>query len=725
MLQLAKTRVGDYKLTIYEQHWLKHLCGSKIAQRFDLVLTGAEWSSMSFCIEHALRTGLKSSSAMGALVSKAQQLWPGGSQDEVAMKTLAPYMVLQYLCYRRETVDGCFGCCTYVLPPRLQPVDRTSDVKTKGGNPKQDGSGGECPATKPEGPEPGDDKPGGDSGPPRNDKPVTDPVPDGTRTCDTGSKYLAIVGQEAGSARHVEGEPDIVGAVLLPVSVKPNVPSNCIANVREAIDERIKKKQLPCTLTKDECRRIGKVINAALSDNGPFSRKRIRAWLADNFDLAAIKSKKWSEDRLKKAVEQLYTNPSPRFSFAAAVKAEHMPEGKAPRMLIADGDAGQVMALLSIACFEHLMFDWFENQSIKHASRKNGMKRVLNHLRQEGPCSFIEGDGSAWDTTCGLKVRSMVENPVLRRVLEVSREIAVIPVQWIEAHDASCTKKHLKLKLTEKGNKTVFEVIDSIRRSGHRGTSCLNWWVNNVMWVCALCSNAEKSICATATNFDDFWGANIALRRAFEGDDSGLTVSPAIKDEKDPRFKYALEFWHRAGFNMKIFLRQTAGLFVGTEIALDSHGPTGAYAPELARTFHKAGVSCSSAAVRCIKSGTDGDAELDGLRRSLALAKAYDFAGILPSVSRKYLSCAGGDLDFSHELQMRTGESSVADIRVQIDVANSTCSSEDEDALLAKLGRIITQVERDAFEAYVWDYHSEATTGWDDFKASLPASWRD
>jgi hypothetical protein len=716
MHHTAASRDGDYKLTVFEKHWLWGWCSSKRhAEAYSIVLKANEWASLSFCVEHALRTGLKEASAKGALVSKAQQLWPGGSQDEVAMKTLAPYFVMQYLCYHRVTVDSCFTSFRYA--PSLRPVNRTKIDRSERTNLDKDGQGHS---------KGGDTK---DKPKPVGNTPMQAPVVDlelgGTRVLDTGSKYAAIVGQEKGSARMVNGEPDIVGAVLLPCSKAPHVFSDSIANVKEAIAERITKKQLPCTLTKDETQRIGRMVNAALADNGPFSRKRIRAWMAKHFDMAEIKSKKWSDERLRKAVDALYTISEPRYQHAAAVKAEQMPEGKAPRMLIADGDAGQVMALMTVSCFESLMYETYEQQSIKHAPRRPAMKRVLNQLRQDAKSSFIEGDGSAWDTTCGHKVRSMVENPVLKRILEVAREQAVVPEQWLEAHDVSTSKKHLKLKLTEKGMKTVYEVIDAIRRSGHRGTSCLNWWVNNVLWVCALCQNPEKAISATATNFLDFWGQTITMRRAFEGDDSGLTVSPPMVDEKDPRFTYALEFWHRAGFNMKIFLRSGVGLFVGTELALDEFGPTGEYAPEIARTFQKAGVSCSSTAKQLIKAGAGGDGQLDNFRSCLALAKAYDFAGIVPSISRKYLLCAQGTTEMDHELRMRTGEDSVGSILELIENANAVVSPEDENALLAKLGRDITQVERDAFEAYCWDWEMKATTSHSEFYNSLPAKWRE
>jgi len=198
-----------------------------------------------------------------------------------------------------------------------------------------------------------------------------------------------------------------------------------------------------------------------------------------------------------------------------------------------------------------------------------------------------------------------------------------------------------------------------------------------------------------------------------------------LAGEDDPRFVYALEFWRRAGFNMKIFIRTGVGLFVGTEVALDEYGPTGEYVPEISRTFQKAGISCSSSAKKSVKEGAAGDGQLDNLRSCLALAKAYDFAGIVPSISRKYLSCAQSLAEMDHELQMRTGEDSVDGILEAIHDANAIISPEQENALLVKFGRSITQAERDVFEAYSWQCDMKATTSYGEFYNSLPLKWQE
>ena len=37
-------------------------------------------------------------------------------------------------------------------------------------------------------------------------------------------------------------------------------------------------------------------------------------------------------------------------------------------------------------------------------------------MKEVHGCTVVEGDGSAWDTTCGLEISDATENPVIARV---------------------------------------------------------------------------------------------------------------------------------------------------------------------------------------------------------------------------------------------------------------------------------------------------------------------
>merc|ERR1719499_1352467 len=81
----------------------------------------------------------------------------------------------------------------------------------------------------------------------------------------------------------------------------------------------------------------------------------------------------------------------------------------------------------------------------------------------------FEGDGSAWDTTCGAELRDCVENPVILRVADVLKVHMSQPLTWVDAHSQACTRKKLVLSFTKNKEKQKF-LINAIRRSGHRGT---------------------------------------------------------------------------------------------------------------------------------------------------------------------------------------------------------------------------------------------------------------
>eukprot|EP00972_Heterocapsa_arctica_P056549 8347127-Heterocapsa_arctica.AAC.1 len=55
------------------------------------------------------------------------------------------------------------------------------------------------------------------------------------------------------------------------------------------------------------------------------------------------------------------------------------------------------------------------------------------------------------------------------------------PEKWHLEHSKACEAGKLKLFYNHK-YETMQVTIDAIRRSGHRGTSCLNWWINFVKW---------------------------------------------------------------------------------------------------------------------------------------------------------------------------------------------------------------------------------------------------
>lgn len=548
------------------------------------------------------------------------------------------------------------------------------------------------------------------------------------------SAGVGVVGQ----SMNPENSKQIVGVLSLPVTDHPNVYAKEFDNVEAAVENRIRKKQRPFTANSDDKALIGRMVSAAIGNNprrGIFSQKRVVAWWEKHL-LSDIKSGKWTEDRLTKAVEGLCCRIDPQFKLSCDVKLESMPEGKAPRMLIADGDEGQVMALLTICCIEDLIKAHVPKKTIKGLGKRAAMERMAAELRvpkaafsktKGTKASVFEGDGSAWDTTCSAALRECMENPVIFHVSAILKSLMVEPPSWNIAHDDVCARAQLVLTF-KKNNEFKRLIIDAIRRSGHRGTSCLNWWDNFVGWHVAIFETPEIFLDPDVRYGRDHTGVMRWLGSGFEGDDSVLSTTPEIKSG-DELYVAIIQRWERLGFNMKIFLRDTRALFTGYYMALDRSGPTGIMMPEVDRCFARAGISCSPTMIKHFKD--ENRAGCQAVSRAAALSRAYEFAGWSPTISQKYLRYYESLNVATHvdrDLQMRTTgateEFSEPDIVVDINVRNGAATSLAVSELdrLAATGFGCTQDELLAFSTKLWDY--DLLKDWEGFRDSLPASWR-
>jgi hypothetical protein len=540
---------------------------------------------------------------------------------------------------------------------------------------------------------------------------------------------VGVVGQSVDDL----GKKQIVGVLSQPISVEPNVYAQELNNAIKAIEERINKKQRPYAGTKADELKIKRMVSQSIigKRNAPFSAKKILD-LIHELVYENVKSKKWTENRVNDAIESLCREIDPQFKLKAAVKLEPMPEEKAPRLLIADEDRGQVMALMTIYCIETLIKRHFPEKGIKGLPKKEAIKRVMKACRvprkaAKKMVTIFEGDGSAWDTTCSASVRDLVENPVINHVAKfVNAFMYATPASWAEAHESICSVE--KLDLSYAKNKEYQRItIDAIRRSGHRGTSTLNWWVNFVCWHCAIFEDPELFLDPTHRYGKDVTGVSRWLNSAFEGDDSFLVTSPAIEPGKQLHSQI-LQFWERIGFNMKIEIRKDRALFVGYYIGLDDCGPLfdekkneWMMVPEIDRCFQRAGTSCSASTIEAFKAG---DREkCVRLAGSAAMSRAFEYAGLAPTISNKFLQYAVDcDFELTHDLRMRTHEEfdDKSELIDHIRSLNGTCQIEDK--ILTSTGFWASDAEKNRFVDWLWDY--DQLFDWDGFRTSLPASWR-
>lgn len=519
---------------------------------------------------------------------------------------------------------------------------------------------------------------------------------------------------------HAEGgEAQVRAAIVAPIPAPPIVFANSAENVKVAIDERITKKQLPFKPTTKDKNKIGKVVYDSMKGRhnvAIFHREKVEAWAVEKLHCyQAQRSKKWSEDRMSEAVNKLIRKVDPFYMHKASVKAENMPKGKAPRMLIADGDDGTVMALVVIKCFEDLLFKHMEVKSIKHLGKRDAIDRVISELNAVKGGVVIEGDGSAWDTCCSQGLRDIAENPIMRYITQILAEGHIVPESWLHAHYGTLTNKKLKLFLKD----NIRVTINAIRRSGHRGTSCLNWWLNFLLWMCCLYEHPERFLNPVTKQGVDVWGETRRTTSAFEGDDSALKSAPGLSEHEE----CVREFWTRHGFHMKLVFATTRATFAGHVMEVKDGELTGLHAPDLHKSLGNSGVSCSPSTIDAAKRG-----DVDAVKRlsgTSALGRALDFAGIFPTVSKKYqeLYKAYGANWGDHELQMRVGEDTdVMTVSDRIDALNAVTSPVDEMDAMSRLGYAATVEEIEAFWAYPWMFENFGDL--EGFATSLPSKWQ-
>lgn len=778
LLQQARERKGQWDITVF---------GSR-GDSYTVRYTEEEYSKISRTIYHGLRNGTKTSAFHAGLENAAQTLWPTGSLDHVAMRHVGIATVMRYITKLKgesrlprfvsrplDRVLACFGISRKM--PKLTRVDSRVVAATAGddppppsttltngsgapsttlanGGPSSSSSGGPPKTTPPSttlanGKGKSDDK--GNAGQKASPKPEGEPralspsappvmdapsLPDDAANSAGASEdgrtllvgdVVAVLGQNFDKSEPVNHLP-VVGLMVGPCQVKPNVYSKTVSNLESAIRERIEKKARKPNISQAAKERIGKFVRTAMSGHrtrGVFSKINIERWAVEHFDLETCRSGKWTTARFRASLDNLYAKERPTFNLKADVKLECMPEGKAPRMLIADGDDGQLMALAVVKCFEDLLFDHFESKSIKHLPKREALDRVVGQLMKSG-AKAVEGDGSAWDTTCNDVIRDLVENPILRHIFEVLTDFGVIPESWMEEHCKACEEKKLRLWFSNKFQSMRVK-IDAIRRSGHRGTSCLNWWINFTMWVCAVFREPERFLDPDIRTGVDVTGVKRWWNGAFEGDDSLCTMKPPML-EGDPLSRLFLEFWEAAGFNMKIVFCSNRATFVGWHIGCTNGEINKFRSPELPRALANSGVSVSTQAISAAKSGNRRVANV--LAAASALARASDFSGILPSVSNKYLEFAESVASSNfqdREMSIRAfGDDGYGakEVREQVRSRNVGVSPEEELATMKALGYDATFDQIATFSEYVWSMDPQVLMDYGSFRESLPPAWR-
>lgn len=441
-----------------------------------------------------------------------------------------------------------------------------------------------------------------------------------------------------------------------------------LKNIRAAIAGRINDPFVPVSLTDAEKADLNTVVQAF---RDYMARDKSEVYkIATSLLFGDIKSKKWTPSRASTRLDGLRATYNPHYTFKGKIKLEMGRFGKAPRLLIADGDEGQVMAWVLIGVLEKWLFKRFDKRAIKGCSASQITQRIQQMLAQREPrtapgvrpedapqveVDILENDGSAWDACMSEILRALTENLVMDDLAKMLEPLITSENHFTPARLLSNQLKELKLKVKVKPNPfdpeplpeeldnlkrhggSYLECIRAIRRSGCRGTSVLNWLGNMLCW-CWVIGGADgaKLVVPEGGRVRCVDGVLRWVKMLFEGDDSILSFFTPGNGEITQATMTAFDArWRSLGHRPKLYRRLPGSVAecVGHHFLVDRFGLVeGTGAPDLQRCLCSLSYCCNALAV---KSALAGDK--DGFARAVApglISRAYKLGEAYPSVAR-------------------------------------------------------------------------------------------
>lgn len=391
-----------------------------------------------------------------------------------------------------------------------------------------------------------------------------------------------------------------IGPGLQPRVLYAETEDNCL----DAWQRRKVEKAPPCNLTAADHARIE--ANVSAINHVVYTKKRVREALDDMglFGSAHFKSGKWSENRFNQSMEMLMGKMEAVFKFKMGIKNEPSNPSKPPRFLLADGDEGQLLSLVTVAVCERIWFHYFEGQNIKYRSKNEAMRDMVKQFNLVGPTdkvgqTIFENDGSAWDSCCNHEIRTAIKNRFIEHVAALIVESGWwMPETWIDVHLGKIKKKKIPIKISKKipGREQMRKYLETIQESGGRDTTWGNGAPAKVMSECAVLENpylnADGTPGGLLTNphkpIKDRWGWMRRWWGKYEGDDCFNATTGGFTDTQKEDI---LSFWLRCGYLMKLKFADKVAEFCGWKFAILDGRMTGQMMPDLPRLVSNSCIS--------------------------------------------------------------------------------------------------------------------------------------
>lgn len=371
--------------------------------------------------------------------------------------------------------------------------------------------------------------------------------------------------QFAEKINHAE-DKDVKSAVMVgPQCSMANVGQTKLGIVVDSANARVMKDNSRCvTAPQHELDRAAKLTLNHLKANMP-EKKIQELWIASGgFEGDTYVPGTWTRSKYENE-KQSWRQRDPLRAMNLFVKFDVMAEGKTQRLVSDENGMRQVARNFTGKIAEELEGSVMHEHNTKHKTKQDVHNLLFRNTQKKWPTGkpgvIVEGDGSAWDSSCGKAVRWYIEQVFETYVFEALGPLIHGMGPEMIKHAMARVSEEMNMQWNYKDHSGLYKGMmmvncDFVMRStGDSLTSFLNRLVNLIMWTLSLTKDVHipKSFRQPVVRYHCRW---TPLKRGahkerhmffiFEGDDSILKLEREIL-----RFREQIEnYWRSWGFNM-------------------------------------------------------------------------------------------------------------------------------------------------------------------------------
>ena len=359
---------------------------------------------------------------------------------------------------------------------------------------------------------------------------------------------------------------DVKSAVLVgPQCSIANVGQTKLGIVVDSANARIMKDNSRCvTAPQHELDRATKLTLNHLKAHMPVKRVQEVWIMSGGFEGDKFVPGTWNRSKYENE-KQSWRQKDALRAMNLFAKFDVMGEGKTQRLVSDEQGMRQVARNFEAKIAEELEGSYMREHNTKHKTKQEVHNLLFRNTQKKWnpyrPGVVVEGDGSAWDSSCGREVRWHIEQVFETYIVEALGPLLHGLGPEMMTHCMTRISEEMHMQWNYKDHSGLFKgmmmvTCDFVMRStGDSLTSFLNRLVNLILWTLSLTKDVHipKAFRHPIVKYHCRW---TPLKRGahkqrcmffiFEGDDSILKLDREILQYREQIEAY----WRSWGFNM-------------------------------------------------------------------------------------------------------------------------------------------------------------------------------